>query len=286
MMKTDMKLLIGATVGATLLLSNAQAAQAPVYDLSDAGLAEKLVNLERVVNSRTRNQQRVQEQINGLQTEISEIRGKIEEQNFQIEKILQRQRELLLAFDVQSQQQQEAAKLLKSATLGQNLTSRSANPSVSIESNNSDRPNTSTTQPATSSSRSGNSVSSQNENDAVDYKAAVDLILKQRDTQAAIPALEQFVQNYPQSSFRPNAHYWLGQIFYNERKWQKASTHFKMLYSQFSTSNKVSDATLKLGIIAKNLGDNVKAREYFTMVIENHANTTSAKLAQEQINML
>ncbi len=170
--------------------------------------------------------------------------------------------------------------------MGQNLTSRSANPSVSIESNNSDRPNTSTTQPATSSSRSGNSVSSQNENDAVDYKAAVDLILKQRDTQAAIPALEQFVQNYPQSSFRPNAHYWLGQIFYNERKWQKASTHFKMLYSQFSTSNKVSDATLKLGIIAKNLGDNVKAREYFTVVIENHANTTSAKLAQEQINML
>ena len=75
-------------VGASLLLiSSAQAAQAPVYNLSNESVAEKLANLERVVNSRTRNQQRVQDQIDGMQSEISEIRGRIEEQNYQIEKI-------------------------------------------------------------------------------------------------------------------------------------------------------------------------------------------------------
>lgn len=65
-------------VGASLLLiSGAQAAQAPVYNLSNESVAEKLANLERVVNSRTRNQQRVQDQIDGMQSEISEIRGQI-----------------------------------------------------------------------------------------------------------------------------------------------------------------------------------------------------------------
>jgi len=74
-------------VGASLLLiSSAQAAQAPVYNLADGNLVEKLESLERVVNSRTRNQQRVQEQINSMESEISEIRGRIEEQNFQLKR--------------------------------------------------------------------------------------------------------------------------------------------------------------------------------------------------------
>ena len=268
-------------VGASLvLISSTQAAQAPVYSLSDGDLAQKLNNLERVVNSRTRNQQRVQEQINGMESEISEIRGRIEEQNFQIEKILQRQRELLLAFDIQSQQLQDvsSSSVTKSATSSL-TTGNSSQPNASSE-------NVPVTQPSSSTSISDGSVAIQSNNDAVDYKAAVDLILKQRDTQAAIPALEKFVVAYPQSQFKPNAHYWLGQIFYNGQNWEAAKTHFGTLYTQYPNSNKVADATLKLGIIAKNLSDNKKAREYFERVIANHADTTSAKLAQEQINLL
>ena len=96
------KTLLSTMVGAGLLtMSSSLFAQATVVNLSDNDLATKVANLERVVQSRTRSQQRVQEQINDLQTELSGIRGKIEEQNFQIETILQRQRELLLAFDIQ-----------------------------------------------------------------------------------------------------------------------------------------------------------------------------------------
>lgn len=278
------KALSCAMVGASLLLiSSTQAAQAPVYNLSDGNLVEKLESLERVVNSRTRNQQRVQEQINRMESEISEIRGRIEEQNFQIEKILQRQRELLLAFDIQSQQLQDVSELSVANSTNSSLATKTPSQSHSPNTTNSTSGNGTVNQPLVS--LDANAVN-QSDNDAVDYKAAVDLILKQRDTAAAIPALEKFVDDYPQSRFKPNAHYWLGQIFYNGQNWQAAKKHFETLYTQYPTSNKVADATLKLGIIAKNLSDNKKAREYFEKVIANHADTTSAKLALEQINLL
>jgi tol-pal system protein YbgF len=266
--------------GASLLLiSGAQAAQAPVYNLSNESVAEKLANLERVVNSRTRNQQRVQDQIDGMQSEISEIRGRIEEQNYQIEKILQRQRELLLAFDIQSQQLQEASELSNDELAKRSLvTGRATNTNAVAGGSPATNTAVSTVGSSTPSVATGN--------DEAAYKAAVDLILKQRDTKAAIPALEEFVTTYPQSKFTSNAHYWLGQIFYNEQNWEQARVQFDTLYTQYPSSSKVADATLKLGIIAKNLSDRVKAREYFESVVANHANTTSAKLAQEQINLL
>ena len=267
-------------VGASLLLvSGAQAAQAPVYNLSNESVAEKLANLERVVNSRTRNQQRVQDQIDGMQSEISEIRGRIEEQNYQIEKILQRQRELLLAFDIQSQQLQEASELSNDELAKRSLvTGRATNTNAVAAGLPASNKAVSTVISSTPSVATGN--------DEAAYKAAVDLILKQRDTKAAIPALEEFVTTYPQSKFTSNAHYWLWQIFYNEQNWEQARVQFDTLYTQYPNSSKVPDATLKLGIIAKNLSDRVKAREYFESVVANHANTTSAKLAQEQINLL
>jgi len=267
------KTLLSAMVGASLLtMSGSLFAQAPVINLSDNELATKVANLERVVQSRTRSQQRFQEQINDLQTELSGIRGKIEEQNFQIEKILQRQRELLLAFDIQSQQLQEATSKSSNDIGADSLVSgQSANSSAATQ-----QINVSTLTPKSGSVQT----------EAEAYRAAVDLILKQRDTKAAIPKLEAFAAEFPDSTFKPNAHYWLGQIHYNNRTWPKAKEQFGILVSQYPDSNKTADATLKLGITEKNLGNTTAARNLFSKVVSVYANSTSAKLAQEQLNLL
>ncbi|UTP72553.1 tol-pal system protein YbgF [Alteromonas sp. LMIT006] len=257
---------LGAMVGAIILINSAPVfAQAPVVNLNDQGLAEKVANLERVVNSRTRSQQRVQEQITELQDELSQIRGKIEEQNFQIEKILQRQRELLLAFDVQSQTLQEQADEL---TVQRPIAATST-PVVQDT-------------PAAASTVSPVGV----EGEEAAYKAAVNLILQQRNTAAAVPALEAFAVEYPNSRFKPNAHYWLGQIFYNEKSWEKAKLHFATLIEKYPESNKVPDVTMKLGIIEKNQGNVSQARAYLNQVIQSYPDTTFAKMSQEQLNLL
>lgn len=267
----EKKTLLSAMVGASLLtMSGSLLAQAPVVDLSDNDLATKVANLERVVQSRTRSQQRVQEQINDLQTELSGIRGQIEEQNFQIEKILQRQRELLLAFDIQSQQLQEAAtKSNNDIGSGSLVTGKS--PSA-----------TTATQPIATVSATSGAV----QTEAQAYRAAVDLILKQRDTKAAVPKLEAFATEFPDSKFKPNAHYWLGQIHYNNRDWPKAKEQFGILVADYPDSNKIADATLKLGITEKKLGNTAQARDLLSKVVTTYASSTSAKLAQEQLNLL
>lgn len=257
---------LGAMVGAVLLINSPPVlAQVPVIDLNNEELAQKVANLERVVNSRTRNQQRVQEQITELQDELSQIRGKIEEQNFQIEKILQRQRELLLAFDMQAQTLQEqvddktALDTDTASTISVPQTSTEPEPSVSPV---------------------------ETEGEEAAYKAAVSLILQQRNTAAAIPALETFTEKYPSSRFKPNAHYWLGQIFYNDKSWENAKLHFGTLIEMYSESNKVPDATMKLGIIERNLGNISQARSYLNQVIQMYPDTTFAKMSQEQLNLL
>ena len=257
---------LSAMVGALMLVNGFPVlAQAPVVDLNNQELVQKLANLERVVNSRTRSQQRVQEQINELQDELSQIRGKIEEQNFQIEKILQRQRELLLAFDGQAQA------LTKTAD------------DMPVE-----EPATNSSVPVAQASSEPESIVSSVDEEGEEgaYRAAVSLILQQRDTAAAIPALEAFAEEYPNSRFKPNAHYWLGQIFYNEKGWQKAKLHFGTLIGMYPESNKVPDATMKLGIIEKNLGNLSQARSYLNQVIQSFPDTTFAKMSQEQLNLL
>ncbi len=258
--------ILGAMVGTIILINSAPVfAQAPVVNLNDQELAEKVANLERIVNSRTRSQQRVQEQITELQDELSQIRGQIEEQNFQIEKILQRQRELLLAFDVQSQTLQDQADGLSEQ-----------------------RPIAVTSTPVAQDTPAAISTVSPVgvEGEEAAYKAAVNLILQQRNTAAAVPALEAFAADYPNSRFKPNAHYWLGQIFYNEKGWEKAKLHFATLIEKYPESNKVPDVTMKLGIIEKNLGNVSQARSYLNQVIQSYPDTTFAKMSQEQLNLL
>ena len=52
-----------------------------------------------------------------------------------------------------------------------------------------------------------------NENQAYD---AVNMVLKEKNYDKAIPAFEGFIKQYPSSSYVPNAHYWLGQLLFNK----------------------------------------------------------------------
>ena len=122
------------------------------------------------------------------------------------------------------------------------------------------------------------------ENDA--YDKAVNMVLKDRRYDAAIPEFESFIRNYPQSSYAPNAHYWLGQLLFNNNELAKAKTQFERVVNNFAQSNKVADALLKLGQIAERENDKNSALRYYRQLVEKHGSATSARLAQERLNVL
>ncbi|MEO9945110.1 MAG: tol-pal system protein YbgF [Paraglaciecola sp.] len=230
------------------------AAPAPVADVNDSSDKERLVELERKFASRTQAQHRQQEQLDLLQSEVSELRGAIEVQSYQLEKILERQRELYLEIDkrIEEVKAQPSAQV---ATVPTQLDT----PSVATPISGSD-------------------------NEA--YDKAVNLILKDRLYDQAILEFEAFLQNYPTSDYVPNARYWLGQVLFNKQDWVGAGEQFQSLVSNYPDSNKRADALLKLGITELERSNAARAKQLWEQLLSEFPDSSSAKLASKRLNSL
>jgi tol-pal system protein YbgF len=251
-----------------MFLTGACWAQAPVFDVNQNSqavspnlsvtndrLESRLAVIERIVESRSESQQRMQQQLDMLQNDVDSISGSIELHNHQLEKILERQRELFLELDKRFESlQQQSGSVANNINLGTS--------SVNARQNQAAAP-------------------TQSEQDA--YQEAVNLILKERDYERAVPAFQRFLTQYPSSDLMDNAHYWLGQLLYNNQDWTAATEQFSQVVNNFAASPKRADSLLKLGMVAKNQGNASVAKRYFEQVVAEYPNSTSARLASEQL---
>ena len=115
------------------------------------------------------------------------------------------------------------------------------------------------------------------------YDAAVNLILKTREYDKAIPAFEAFLNTYPSSEYADNAHYWLGQLLFNKQSWADAESAFSTVVQNFPDSSKRADAMLKLGVIKQRTGSTSEANTWFQKVLSEYPNSSAAKLAQSRM---
>jgi tol-pal system protein YbgF len=235
--------------------NSTNAAQAPVVSpnsTNSAQLEDRLAILERIVNSRTESQQRMQGQVDELQNDIDQMRGSIELHNHQLEKLLERQRELYLELDRRFESMQTSTNTL-------------ANDIAGVEGGSG---------PAAVANPAGEQAS---------YQAAVNLILKDKDYEKAVPAFQSFLSQYPNSERTDNAHYWLGQLLYNQQKYVEAKEQFEQVANNFTSSPKRADSLLKLGLIEKSVGNLSAANSLFQQVVDEYASSTSAREATRQL---
>ncbi|QHJ13707.1 Cell division coordinator CpoB [Paraglaciecola mesophila] len=228
------------------------AAPAPVADVSSGSTESRLTTLERLFNTRTAQQHRVQEQLDLLQNEVNELRGSIEKHNYQLERILERQRELYLEIDKRIAAVMTPGAAQSSGDLSQANQSSQAAPT------------------------------SLNEDQA--YDKAVNLILKDKLYDDAIPEFQSFLQNFPNSSYASNAHYWLGQLLFNKQDWAAAANQFDTLITQFPDSSKRADAMLKLGICEQERSNIARAEQLWKKVVAEYPNSSARKLAEIKLN--
>ncbi|QSR44796.1 tol-pal system protein YbgF [Aeromonas dhakensis] len=257
---------------AVLVALNAQAA-APVSDLNgDSGggvvlsgnngaivptgsLEDRVALLERTLNARLRLQADLQQQVDALQGEVSELRGQLEQQTYQMEQSQERQRQLYQELDKVANSQPAATPAAPAAAAA------SATPAATA-----------------------NYSTNQNENQA--YDAAVNMVLKEKNYDKAIPAFEGFIKQFPSSSYVPNAHYWLGQLLFNKGDRTGAATQFTTVATKFSKSPKRADALLKLGMLAQLDGKKAEAKNFYEQVIKGYPNTSPAQLAKQSLSKL
>lgn len=243
----------------TLLASAATfmvAAAAPVTDLNSSSTSSgtasssSIERLERLINSRNQIQLQLQQQLDGLSEELSEMRGMVERNSYELDQMLDRQRQLYIEID----------------------TLRTAKPAVTV---------TTPTDPSDKST--GAYATDTNENQA--YQNAVDLILKEKDYEGAAKAFKDFIAGYPDSVYASNAHYWLGQLYFSQKNDIEAAKSFAKVVS-YSDSNKRADALLKLGDLAQRNSNTAAAKKYYQKVVTEYSESTSAQTARKQLRNL
>ncbi len=248
MMKRTLAISLLGLYGAAVI-----ATPAPVTDVTSSSSEQRITELERKFSTRTEAQHRQQEQLDVMQNEVNELRGAIEVQNYQLEKILERQRELYLEIDKRIETVKAQPSTIPASTVNTVATTVEAPLSA-------------------------------NENEA--YDKAVNLILKDRLYDQAIPEFQTFLQNFPNSSYASNAHYWLGQLLFNKQDWAGAGVQFQSLITDYPDSSKIADATLKLGITEMERANAARAKQLWEQVVAVFPDSSSAKLADKRLKGL
>ena len=104
------------------------------------------------------------------------------------------------------------------------------------------------------------------------YESAY-VLTSERRFDDAIVAFDQFIVDYPNGQWTPNAFYWLGELHHATDDLEKARQSFVQVVTLYPDHAKVPDALYKLGKVYHQLGDTVRARDYLDRVIKNHAGT-------------
>ncbi|MBE8166767.1 MAG: tol-pal system protein YbgF [Shewanella sp.] len=238
------------TIAAIFLsIGAAHAAPSPVEDIAGGTNNDRVSRLERIIKARQQSGFEMQQRVSALQQEVLDLRGLNEQQAYQLEQILQRQRQL---YD-------EIAKLQTQQTAPVITTEVSKDP-VST------------------------STGSLSETDS--YQRAVNMVLKERKYEEAIPAFQEFIGQYPNSSYSANANYWLGQLLFNKGDLQKAKAAFQTVVNKFPKSGKSSDSIIKLGKIAEQQNDVKLAKRYYQRVINEYQNSAAARVAKSNMAKL
>ncbi|MDK9774505.1 MULTISPECIES: tol-pal system protein YbgF [Vibrio] len=239
----------------TLLASAANfafAAPAPVSDLNSTSSVSTrsssesdIERLERLLQNRNRVQLQMQEQIDQMSQEISDLRGQLERNSYEMQQMLKRQRELFVELDrVRGEMKAAPVKEAKPAETGGKYSS--------------------------------------NADEQTAYQDAVDLILKKRDYTGAIAAFQQFQKDYPDSTYSANSHYWLGQLYFAKKQDKEAVKSFAAVVS-YKDSNKRADALVKLGDIAERNKNDAQAKKYYQQVVDEYPGSASAKVAGSKL---
>jgi tol-pal system protein YbgF len=257
------------------LAVNAPTASAlPTIAEPAVGAASSLTTLQRLTQLEQQMKNftamNMPQEISDLQNQVQQLRGQLQVQSHDLKLLNSQQRSFYQ--DVDSQ-----------ITQLKNLVSNGGsvdNPSVAPAKPKKTKP--ASTRSSTPKAKAPVSVSS---TDTSAYQAAFELVAK-KQFNAAIGAFNAYLNQYSNGRYVANAHYWLGEIYAQQKKVGKAELEFTTVVTQYPKSNKVADSRLKIAMIHASAGKIAEARQEFQAVEKSYPGSTAAQLAGIQLQQL
>ena len=194
-----------------------------------------------------------------LQDEVRSLRGMVEQQQYQIRKMEQEQRDRYRDLDRRISQAGSGNQPQSPASVAS--TPDNTVPSAPVA-----------PLPAADSTPT----------DTQAYQAAFALV-RQKAFAKSLVAFTDFIKLYPDSARIPNAYYWIGEVNLAEQNLKPAKAAFEKVITNYSDHRKAPDATYKLGVIYHQMGDADKARELFKQTLSRYPESSAATLAQDYL---
>jgi TolA-binding protein len=161
-------------------------AQAPISSVGSGSVEDRVTQLERISNAHSQLLTQLQQQLADNQADIDTLRGQIQESQYQLNQVVERQQQI----------QQQIGSLSNGGAAGQTQQASGDQGGAAAQA----APDEAAT--------SGAPVQSGDAN--TDYNAAIALVQDKSRQDDAIAAFQNFVKKYPDSTYVPNANYWLG----------------------------------------------------------------------------
>ena len=106
------------------------------------------------------------------------------------------------------------------------------------------------------------------------------------DFEAAREGFQELIKRYPLSKNADNAQFWIGEIYYREKWYEKAILEYQKVIEKYPEGNKAKDALLKQGYAFHNMGDNSSARLILKELIKKHPQSNQAKIAKQKLGQI
>ena len=268
----------------------------------EAALQKRIERLERIIQGQ--GLVSLLSRVDQLQNDVQKLTGDNEALEHKIEEMQRRQRDLYIDLDERLQSQATAVQtpvveepsqtepeavesLVPTATMTEPAAAETSEPENAPEtpaaetSNEAATSETATTGDASSAEAAPVAV----ENGEAAYQSALQTLRSGQYEQAAA-ALVEFPEQYPQSSYLPNAYYWQGEANYVLRNFELAIVAFQTVMDRFPASSKVADAMLKQGFSQYELGQVDVAKATLTTVMQQYPNTSASRLAKVRLDRI
>lgn len=203
-----------------------------------------------------------------LQQEVQELRGKVEEQNYQLQQLQEHQKKLYMDLDRRISQGGPAkASGVSSTPLSLN---DDVQPAVSQ-----------TVAEATAPQQAQGDI--QAEENA--YQSAYRLV-QSKDYEGALSGFSSLIRSFPTGKYVPNSHYWMGEIYLTKGELDLAFASFDHVYRDYPQHPKAADSLLKLGYVEYTKGQWQRSNELLKQVKSQYPGSTSAQLADLRLDKM
>jgi tol-pal system protein YbgF len=235
-------------------------------------------------------------QLEALQQEVQTLRGRVEEQDFQIKRMQTEQRDRYLDIDrrLSSGGQPPAvtdntglppastppgsfgpAPISPQAPSMRNTTPQQTNgANTGIAANTTPQQGPQVIPPASNTPANTPSPALQMDEQEL-YRTALNVLLEERNYEQSIEYFQTYINTYPQGRYLANSYYWQGEAFILVGKLNEARDVFIKVITEFPQDPKAASAMLKLGVAYREMGDMEQARRTWQEIATRYPESTT-----------